>query len=183
MSGARDEAREGDVGVSASQTLPSTSVCLRGGGPFSLEVGVEHARVCARAGALARACVYWGRVLVFQRVRHARERGLASVAGQGAPPEVAQGGRCGGAQAVAWTTGVVWLLAALRWLGLRVASFSPPPTLPSFPSLSCPPGGGEQLDLLGPSWEIRRGLGFSRGQGVCTVGGSGGNALSPLGSH
>ena len=53
MSGARDEAREGDVGVSASQTLPSTSVCLRGGGPFSLEVGVEHACVCARARALA----------------------------------------------------------------------------------------------------------------------------------
>lgn len=55
MSGARDEAREGDVGVSASQTLPPTSVCLRGGGPFSLEVGVEHASVCARERA--RACV------------------------------------------------------------------------------------------------------------------------------
>lgn len=64
VSDARDEAREGDVGVSASQTLPPTSVCLRGGGPFSLEVGVEHACVCVRA----RACVCWGRVLVFQPV-------------------------------------------------------------------------------------------------------------------
>lgn len=125
-----------------------------------------------------------------QRERHARERGLASVAGQGAAPEVARGGRCGGAQEVAWTSGVVWHLAALRWPGLRVASFSPPPTLRSFPSLPCLPA-----PPLLPSQE-RRTAGFARrflgdpprsriqrGQGVCTVVGSGVNALSPLGSH
>lgn len=31
-------------------------------------------------------------------------------------------------------------LVALRWLGLGVASFSPPPILPRFPSFSCLPG-------------------------------------------
>lgn len=124
------------MGVSASQTPLRTSVS-EGRGP--IQPGSRGgARLCVCARACPRVC--WGRVLVFQRVRHARERGLTSAAGQGAPPEVARGGRCGGAQEVAWTSGVVWHLAALRWLGLRVASFSPPPTLPSFPSFPCLPG-------------------------------------------
>ena len=91
-SGAGDEAREGDVGVSASHTLPPTSVCLRGGGPFSLEVGVEHACVCVRA----RVCVLGKGPSVPARVTRAGAR-VGEHCWAGSPPEVARGGRCGGA--------------------------------------------------------------------------------------
>lgn len=91
---------------------------------------------------------------MLQRVRHAQERGWA-----GCVPPPWQLRRGGLGLGVVWASGGPALAGA--WSGVIFASAHPPPL--SFSPL--PPGpaspaleGGEQLELLRRSREIRRGL-------------------------
>lgn len=158
--------REKGAWVCLLPRLCPESGCVRGAGAHSAWKQGWGALVCVRGGVGPRC--------VTARVTRAGAR----VAGCG--PQ-------GGLGWALWRRG----RGGLGRRGLRVASLSPPPSLPRFASLSpasrarlsCP-AGGEPLELLGRSWAIRRGLWFSRGQGVwCKAVRSGANARSPLGSR
>lgn len=152
---AGDEAGEGAVGVYGSQKVPRTSVRPRGWARFSLEARVGRALACVCI------CVCWGRVRgVSRSVRHERERVRL---GRARPPRWPRVGAVAAPTRWPGPEGSCGHLAALRWLGLGVASFLPPPTLPLGPSRRCLPGPPllpsrveNSWKLLGGSWEIRR---------------------------
>lgn len=141
---ARDEAGEGSW-VCLVPKLSRKGYASEGRGPIEPR---SWDGVLGGAGFGPR-CVTAGTTSVGARVCERRLAGCAP--------------RCGPGLALWWRASCGRLVAP-GWLGLGVASFLPPPTLPAFLlAPDAPPAcpalqGREQLELLRHSGEIRRGL-------------------------